>query len=55
MSEILVQAGSELSIVQNADGTYTACVRGKQRIFPDIEAAAMWACSVRDGERKWMS
>ena len=50
MSEILVQAGAELRIEQNADGTYTACVRGKQRIFADIETAARWACAVRDGE-----
>lgn len=50
MREIVAQAGAELRIFANADGTYTARVGNKQCIFNDILAAAKWACAVRDGE-----
>lgn len=52
MSEIITQVGAELRIVANADGTYTAFVGGQQQIFTDIQAAAKWACMVRDGEKR---
>lgn len=55
MSEIVTQAGADLRIIANADGTYTAYVRDKQCTFADIEAAARWACAVRDGDERWMS
>lgn len=55
MSEILLQAGAELRIFANADGTYTASVGGLQMIFEDIQKAAQWACAVRDGDKRWMS
>lgn len=48
MSEILTQAGSELSIVRNDDGTYTARVGMLVRIFETIDEAAVWCCAVRD-------
>ncbi len=51
MSEILMQAGAELSIVRNDDGKYTARVGMKVAIFDDVQAAAEWACTVRDGEK----
>lgn len=51
MSEILMQTGAELSIVRNADGTYTARVGEKVQIFTDVQRAAEWACIVRDGGR----
>ncbi len=49
MSEILTQAGSELRIVQNADGTCTAIVGNQRRICDTFDEAVVWCCSVRDG------
>lgn len=51
MREILTQAGAELRIVKNADGTVTARIGMKEAIFNDFAAAVEWACAVRDGER----
>lgn len=51
MREILTQAGSELRIVKNADGTVTARIGVKEAIFKDFAAAVEWACAVRDGEQ----
>lgn len=48
MSEILTQTGSELSIVRNDDGTFTARVGRLVRIFETIDEAAVWCCAVRD-------
>lgn len=52
MSEILLQTGSELRIVANADGSYTARVGVREGIFADFKAAIEWACAIRDGEKK---
>lgn len=52
MREILWQAGSELRIVANPDGTYTARIGLKEQKFDDFYAAIEWACKVRDGEIK---
>lgn len=48
MSEILTQAGAELRITANADGTYTACIYGQRRIFDTFKAAVAWCCKMRD-------
>lgn len=50
--EILTQAGSELRIVKNEDGTYTARIGCSEAIFSDFQEAIEWVCSVRDGEKK---
>lgn len=48
MSEVLTQRGSDLSIVRNDDGTYTARVGKAVCIFETIDEAAVWCCAVRD-------
>ena len=53
MSEILMQTGAELLIVRNEDGTYTARVGKKTAIFEDVQAAAEWACRMRDGGKQY--
>jgi len=49
MKEILTQARSEMRIVRNADGKYTAYVGEQQQTFDDVLSAAAWACNVCDG------
>lgn len=49
MSEILKQAGCDLRIIQNADGTCTAYVGKLCRVFDTFDEAVAWCCAVRDG------
>lgn len=49
MSEILTQAGTELRILKNADGTFTAQIGKRASRFATFQEAIDWACAVRDG------
>ena len=49
MREILTQAGTELRILKNADGTFTAQIGKRAAMFATFQEAIDWACAVRDG------
>lgn len=53
MREILAQAGADLRITANRDGTYTATIGMQRQIFADFPSAIEWACEMRDKEKRY--